>query len=268
MNTPDDDVYFYLSSDGIKSYLASYREGGFGEKDIYEAIPFYTTAVSGKVVSTITNSNLDSTVVVFKPVQSKAAIKEKPQSADAGKGTYNTTLLSATSYEAVLVRGKDTIHRETYSVPMLPDGSSLKKDFYVNYTPPTKEPVVVEPPVVIMKNDSNETLPEFNNIYFEVEQANLNKAGEEELKKVIHFIKNSHYRLEIHGYASEEGSKVLNQKLSDQRSKAVYDYIIKSGLTKKQVLYKGLGDTNPVADNNTEEGRRLNRRVELKVIKQ
>ena len=43
--------------------------------------------------------------------------------------------------------------------------------------------------------------------------------------------------------------------------------MLKNGLTKDQLFYKGLGDANPVADNNSEEGRRLNRRVELKVIK-
>ena len=267
LNTPDDDVYFYLSSDGIKSYLSSYREGGYGEKDIYVAIPFYSTTVKGKLISTITNSNLDSCAIIFKPTKSKA-LNSKMESANAAQGSYNADLLSATKYDVTVVRGKDTIHHEVYEIPMLAsEGTSLTKDFYINYTPPKKEVPVVVPEVVIMKNDSNETLPEFNNIYFEVEQANLNKAGEEELKKVIHFIKNSHYKLEIHGYASEEGSKTLNQKLSDQRSKAVYDYTLKNGLAKKQVLYKGLGDTNPVADNTTEEGRRLNRRVELKIIK-
>ncbi len=263
LNTPDDDVYFYLSSDGIKSYLASYREGGYGEKDIYESTPFYSTTVKGTIVSTISKNPLDSLVVTFKPLQSQAK-NSKTESADAGKGKYTVSLLSSTSYEVKVVRGKDTIHSEVYNVPLLAsEGSTLSKDFYVNYEPPKK----AEPAPVVLKNDSNETLPVFNNIYFEIEQASLNKEGEEELKKVIHFIKNSHYKLEIRGYASEEGSKALNQKLSDQRAKKVNEFMLKNGLVKNQLFYKGLGDADPVANNTTEEGRRLNRRVELKVIK-
>jgi len=263
LNTPDDDVYFYLSSDGIKSYLASYREGGYGEKDIYEATPFYTTTITGKIISTISNNALDSSSITFKPIQSQA-LNSKTESVGADKGSYFASLLSSTTYQVAVVRGKDTIHKELYSVPLLAkEGITVNKDFLVNYEP-YKKP---EPAPVVLKNDSNETLPVFNNIFFEVEQASLNKEGEEESKKVIHFIKNSSYKLEIRGYASEEGSKALNQKLSDLRAKKVYEFMLKNGLSKDKLFYKGLGDTNPVADNTSEEGRRLNRRVELKVIK-
>ena len=54
-------------------------------------------------------------------------------------------------------------------------------------------------------------------------------------------------------------------ELSQERAKAVYDYMMKQGLNIKKVSYKGYGETKPVADNSTKEGRSANRRVEFRI---
>lgn len=70
---------------------------------------------------------------------------------------------------------------------------------------------------------------------------------------------------EIGGYTSSEGSEGHNQKLSDDRAASVMAYLVGRGVTADRLTSKGYGETAPVADNATDEGRELNRRVELKV---
>jgi outer membrane protein OmpA-like peptidoglycan-associated protein len=54
--------------------------------------------------------------------------------------------------------------------------------------------------------------------------------------------------------------------LSEKRAKAVYDYLISRNINPQRLRYKGYGDTMPIADNSTEEGRKLNRRTEIKIL--
>jgi outer membrane protein OmpA-like peptidoglycan-associated protein len=70
-------------------------------------------------------------------------------------------------------------------------------------------------------------------------------------------------KLEIDGYTDSIGSDEYNQTLSDKRAEAVRDYLVSSGVNMNNVVARGMGKADPVADNNTAEGRQLNRRVEL-----
>jgi OOP family OmpA-OmpF porin len=68
---------------------------------------------------------------------------------------------------------------------------------------------------------------------------------------------------EVHGHTDSTGSAAHNQRLSERRANAVRDYFIKQGISADRVRAKGFGESNPVASNDTAEGRALNRRVEL-----
>jgi outer membrane protein OmpA-like peptidoglycan-associated protein len=70
-------------------------------------------------------------------------------------------------------------------------------------------------------------------------------------------------KLEIDGYTDSIGSDEYNQTLSDKRAEAVRDYLVSSGVNMNNVVARGMGKADPVADNSTEHGRQLNRRVEL-----
>ncbi|HEY4841241.1 MAG TPA: OmpA family protein [Terriglobales bacterium] len=70
-------------------------------------------------------------------------------------------------------------------------------------------------------------------------------------------------KLEIDGYTDAIGSDDYNQTLSDKRAEAVRDYLVNSGVSMNNVVARGLGKTDPVADNSTAAGRQLNRRVEM-----
>jgi outer membrane protein OmpA-like peptidoglycan-associated protein len=70
-------------------------------------------------------------------------------------------------------------------------------------------------------------------------------------------------KLEIDGYTDSIGSDEYNQTLSDKRAEAVRDYLVSSGVNMNSVMAHGMGKADPVADNSTEKGRQLNRRVEM-----
>ena len=70
-------------------------------------------------------------------------------------------------------------------------------------------------------------------------------------------------KLQIEGYTDAIGSEEYNQTLSEKRAEAVRDYLVSSGVSMNNVAAQGLGKADPVADNSTSAGRKLNRRVEM-----
>ncbi|RYE93272.1 MAG: OmpA family protein, partial [Myxococcales bacterium] len=70
-------------------------------------------------------------------------------------------------------------------------------------------------------------------------------------------------KVRVEGHASSEGDKVQNQKLSEARAKSVAEALSKRGIPQAQLIPQGFGSQQPIADNNTEEGRVKNRRVEF-----
>jgi len=75
---------------------------------------------------------------------------------------------------------------------------------------------------------------------------------------------NSSKTIELAGYASSEGTAAHNLRLSKDRANSVKTYLVNSGVEARRIKVKGMGETNPIADNSTEEGRVMNRRVEFK----
>jgi outer membrane protein OmpA-like peptidoglycan-associated protein len=78
--------------------------------------------------------------------------------------------------------------------------------------------------------------------------------------------KHPNMRIELGGHTDNVGRPEANQKLSEQRAKAVYDYLVKKGISADRLTYKGYGQTEPVADNTTPEGRRQNRRTVFTIL--
>jgi outer membrane protein OmpA-like peptidoglycan-associated protein len=74
-------------------------------------------------------------------------------------------------------------------------------------------------------------------------------------------------KVRIEGHTDNQGGAASNKRLSDKRSKSVRDYLISKGIDGKRLEAKGMGQSKPIADNKTAEGREQNRRVELKILK-
>jgi outer membrane protein OmpA-like peptidoglycan-associated protein len=74
------------------------------------------------------------------------------------------------------------------------------------------------------------------------------------------------YRLEINGHTDNTGADDFNKRLSQDRAKACFDYLLAKGISIRRMSYVGFGETRPIADNNTLTGRQLNRRVEFNLF--
>ncbi len=102
------------------------------------------------------------------------------------------------------------------------------------------------------------------NIFFELDQAYLKKESIDILDKLIMVMKeNPNLKVEVRGYTDSTGDEDHNQKLSEKRADAVIEYMIKNGISPERLDSKGFGEKNPIASNDTEEGRRKNRRTEF-----
>ena len=101
-------------------------------------------------------------------------------------------------------------------------------------------------------------------VNFESGNSNINKKSKSILNSIVDVLKkNPNFKLDIKGYTDTDGDENMNLRLSDSRAKIVKKYLTKRGISDKRLFTKGFGEQNPIADNNTEEGKAKNRRVEL-----
>lgn len=121
-------------------------------------------------------------------------------------------------------------------------------------------------PLVLPKEDVvSEASGMYSNIQFEFDSSVLRTSSYPTLDKVSADMRsNASWMVNLSGYASSEGSAAHNMRLSKDRANSVKTYLVNSGVDAKRVMAKGYGETNPVADNSSEEGRVQNRRVEFK----
>ncbi len=106
-----------------------------------------------------------------------------------------------------------------------------------------------------------------NNIFFDINEATLKPQSHLELKRIVSFInKNPQLVIEIGGHTNGWCSTEFAEELSDNRAKAVYDYLIDKGIAENRLAFKGYGKKDPIASNKTAVGRKKNQRVELKII--
>jgi len=77
---------------------------------------------------------------------------------------------------------------------------------------------------------------------------------------------NTQMKIEISGHTDNTGNEPLNSKLSQARAKTVVDYLVKKGIVRERLAFKGYGSLQPIADNKTAGGRAKNRRVEFKIL--
>ncbi len=132
--------------------------------------------------------------------------------------------------------------------------------------PPAEEP---KPPPRVELRDNKIEFKE--KIQFEVNKATIKEESFSLLHDIAEVIKKYPQikKLSIEGHASADGDAKHNKKLSDDRAKAVLDYLVKKeSIPAGSLAAKGWGEEKPIADNNTEDGKEKNRRVEFLVVEQ
>ena len=105
------------------------------------------------------------------------------------------------------------------------------------------------------------------NLFFDVGSDRIKPESYQELDALYRFLKdNPKIKIEISGHTDNRGRLEYNMKLSQKRALAVKRYLVKKGISPDRLVARGYGPTKPIASNDTEEGRRRNRRVEVKVL--
>ena len=128
--------------------------------------------------------------------------------------------------------------------------------------PPVPAPVVEETAVV------KEEVIVIRDVHFEFDKAKLTSADKVVLDKIATRLKAEapDARLTVTGHTDSVGSDAYNQKLSDRRAHSVVEYLISQGVPRSSfVSVTGAGESQPVADNKTADGRSMNRRTEIKI---
>lgn len=107
----------------------------------------------------------------------------------------------------------------------------------------------------------------FNDLLFDTDQAIIKKGFQKDLDNIAQTIKEKNLQVRISGHTDSEGEADYNLDLSERRAQAVRDYLISKGVPANVITAKGFGESQPVADNDTESGKAQNRRVEMTFTK-
>lgn len=157
----------------------------------------------------------------------------------------------------------------TYTITANAEGF-LSQTRDVQVTPGATLPVAFElvpvpkKPLVVFKGDKIEILQQ---VHFATGKAQILADSFSLLQQVVDVVvKNNVKRLKVEGHTDNKGVKAANQKLSEDRARAVADYLIAQGIDAQRLEAVGYGDSKPIAPNLTARGRELNRRVEFIVL--
>jgi outer membrane protein OmpA-like peptidoglycan-associated protein len=108
---------------------------------------------------------------------------------------------------------------------------------------------------------------QLKNVYFVANAAFLQDKSFAELDKLVAFLKkNKQLKVEIGGHTNGICDDAFCVDLSSRRAKTVLDYLVQKGIAATQLSAKGYGKSQPIADNYTDEGRKMNQRVEIKIV--
>jgi len=250
INTIDDEGSLVVTADGQTAYYASERSDSRGGLDLYsftlrkDIQPSRTLWVKGKVFDKKTGQGLPS-LVELTDINTRNVISRLQTDED---GQYLVTLPEGKSYAF-------NVNRKGYLF--------YSDNFYLN-NPGTDSPLVKDIPLQPIEAGA---LIVLKNIFFDNKSFELKPSSLTELDKLVLLMnENPKLNIRINGHTDNVGQPKDNLLLSDSRAKAVVQYLSSKGIPAQRLSAKGFGETVPLADNNTESGRALNRRTEVSVI--
>ena len=252
INTVEDDLGFIVGTNGNKAYFSSNKLKGAGGWGIYsfllyeEARPKKVLFVKGHLVDDKGEIVADADVEL-KSIQTS---KITEGLVDKMTGKYAVAVSVLKNEEFIMtVKKTDYAFTSEYINP-------IEDEF--------EDAVTVD---FEMKKIEKGVHVELNNIYFSFNSDTLDTRSKFVLDDFAAYLKdNSHLKIRIDGHTDDIDTQEFNMDLSIRRAKAVRDYLIGKGIPKAKISYKGYGETVPVSDNITEEGRALNRRTEFVIV--
>ena len=256
INTEGDDNNLLVSANGRTAIFASERQGGQGKMDLYsfelpvESRPTVAICFKGRVSNAKDGQPVASDIRI---VDLASGTTVANTSSDGKSGSYIVSLPAGKDYAFHVAANGFLFHSQN-----VVDGTSHENQNE------QWQPVTVN--IALHPIESGERIA-LRNVFFETGRWQILPESEYELAKVVDLLtKNPTLKIELGGHTDNVGRPEANQRLSEQRAKAVYDHLISKGIHSDRLSYKGYGETQPVATNDTDEGRRENRRTEIKVM--
>jgi outer membrane protein OmpA-like peptidoglycan-associated protein len=280
INTADDDIYFVLSADNKHGYYASEREGGLGEADIYLISmpkPEVLAEVNSKDVTISSNTEtgrkkmtMVAKVESFNPITIlkgtvKDALTKELLEADLevvdnekneviselktnkATGAYLVVLPSGKNYGIRVQKQDYLFHSENFDIPQSTNYQEIVKDVEL-------KKVKIGSKIVL------------RNIFFDFDKASLRPESSLELERLYQLLVDiPTLKIEVSGHTDNKGSAEYNKELSGKRAQSVVDYLIQKGIKADRLKSAGYGFEKPMASNDTDEGRQLNRRTEFEI---
>lgn len=250
INTINREGTLFIAADGATAYYASDRSDSKGGLDIYQfemrpdIRPAKTLWVKGKVFDKKTERGLPSAVELIDLATNRPVSRVQTDET----GNYLITLPVGKDYAFNVNRKGYLFFSDNFSLKNKALDSTYEKNIPL-------QPIEVNAAIVL------------KNIFFDFNQFELQPQSQTELDKLVQLLQeNPTVKVQIEGHTDNIGNAADNLKLSQNRAKAVVDYLIGKGIPANRLSAKGFGATKPIADNNTEEGRAQNRRTELKIV--
>lgn len=251
INSPENEAGFFVSTDGQTGYFTSNKYNGRGGYDLY-SFPLYKEAQPQKVL--FIKGNVKSQTLA-EPVKARIELKNVEN-----KKISEIPLDSITgNYVAVAPFVSDYI-------------MTIKKEGFVYESKylSKKDSALLEPSKIDIEIKPIEINKSYriNDIYFDFNSYELQGSAKIVLDQLIQWLsENMTISIQIQGHTDNIGGDADNLKLSENRAKAVFSYLITGGISPSRLSYKGYGKTMPVDSNDTEQGRAKNRRTVFVIVK-
>jgi outer membrane protein OmpA-like peptidoglycan-associated protein len=253
INTFRDERGLLVAPKGDVAYISSDREGGFGGLDLYkfelhkDVRPMLISYVKGIVTDASNGQLLEAGFEIIDLASGEAVIRS---SSERGTGEFIASLTAGKDYSLNVSKEGYLFYSEHFSSK---NPADLKNAYLLD--------------VKLSKAETGGKVV-LKNVFFDTNLFVLKQESFPELNKLVSFMKsNQAINIEISGHTDSTGDKNKNQLLSENRAKAVYDYLQSKGVSASRMTFAGYGDTKPVSVNDTEEGRALNRRTEFLITK-
>ncbi len=279
VNTTGDDVFFVISASGRRGYYTSVSEEGL--RDL-----FVVTFLGEEKPMVLNNEDnlLASVAAPIKEVVVAPVVAVKEAQLTILKGVisdYLTKDLLEAEIEIVdneankviaTFKSNSKTGRYLVSLPAGKNyGIAVKKENYLfhseNFDIPKTSAFQTVEKNIELKNLAVGNKIVLKNIFFDLDKATLRPESTAELNRLIKLMNDvPTLKIELGGHTDSQGSSSYNQSLSERRAKAVVDFVTKAGIAGGRLVSAGYGEEQPIATNETKEGRQLNRRTEFKIL--
>ncbi|MEO7444758.1 MAG: OmpA family protein [Ferruginibacter sp.] len=254
INTAGSEAFFTLDAGGEYAYLSS-SDGAYGGSDIVRVKllerekPDPVVLVTGNVYNAKTNM----------PVSANLIYETLPDGKEAGKGVSNA---ADGAFKIVLPYDKNySIRASAENFFAISENLNLDSLIKLGYKEIHKDLYLA--PIEIGQ------VFRLNNVFFDFDKYDLRPESFTELNRVLLFlVDHPNIVIEMSAHTDSRGSDEYNFTLSDNRARSVVQYILSKGIPPSRITSRGYGENLPLATNDTDEGRQLNRRVEFKIVKQ